>query len=96
MRYIFYIFWVFVILLGITFTALNSQKVILNYYLDTKTVQLPFLILAVLLIGVILGIAALLPSLIKNKNAARHLKHKVKKIEAEVQNLRTIPVKDIH
>ena len=78
MRYIFYLFWIFVILLGITFAALNSQKVILDYYLDTKTVQLLFLILAVLLIGAVLGMFALLPSVIKNKNAARHLKHKVK------------------
>lgn len=56
MRYIFYLFWVFIILLGITFAALDSQKVILNYYLDTKTVQLPFLILVVLLIGSALGV----------------------------------------
>ena len=57
---------------------MNSQKVILNYYLDMKTVQLPFLILAVLLIGSALGVLVLLPSLIKNKNAARHLKHNVR------------------
>ncbi|MFK3616554.1 lipopolysaccharide assembly protein LapA domain-containing protein [Coxiella burnetii] len=96
MRYILYLFWIFIILLGITFAALNPQKVALNSYLDIKTVQLPLLILVTLLIGAILGILAVLPALIKNKHTARHLKSKVKQIEAEVQNLRTIPIKDVH
>ena len=95
MRYVFYVFWIFVILLGLTFTALNSQKITLNYYLDTQTIYLPLLILVVLLIGVMLGVIAMLPSLIKNKQAARRLKFQVRRIEREVQNLRKIPIKDV-
>ena len=96
MRYILYVFWVFIILLGLTFAALNSQKITLNYYLDTQTIHLPLLILVTLLIGAMLGVIAMLPSLIKNKHAARRLKSQVRHIEQEVQNLRTIPIKDVH
>ncbi|WP_264435522.1 lipopolysaccharide assembly protein LapA domain-containing protein [Coxiella endosymbiont of Dermacentor marginatus] len=78
MRYIFYLFWVLIILLGITFTVLNPQKIVLNYYLDTKSIYLPLLILLVLLIGVALGIIAFLPSWIKNKKTVWRLKYKIK------------------
>ncbi|MFW0072755.1 MAG: lipopolysaccharide assembly LapA domain-containing protein [Coxiella-like endosymbiont] len=96
MRYVLYVFWIFIILLGITFSALNSQKITLNYYLDTQTIYLPLLILMTLLVGVILGMIAVLPSLLKNKQAARRLKSQVRRIEREVQNLRKIPIKDVH
>lgn len=96
MRYILYLFWILIILLGITFAALNPQKIVLNYYLDTKTIYLPLIILLALLVGAALGIIVLLPSWIKNKNTVRRLKYKVKQIEQEVENLRTIPMKDVH
>lgn len=96
MRYVLYVFWVFIILLGLTFAALNSQKITLNYYLDTQTIYLPLLILVTLLIGAMLGVVVILPSLIKSKQAARRLKSKVRRIEREVQNLRAIPIKDVH
>lgn len=96
MRYILYLFWILIILLGITFAALNPQKIVLNYYLDTQAIYLPLIILLALLVGAVLGIIVLLPSWIKNKNTVRQLKYKVKQIEQEVENLRTIPIKDVH
>lgn len=95
MRYVLYVFWIFIILLGVTFAALNSQKITLNYYLDTQTIYLPLLILMTLLVGAILGMIAVLPSLLKNKQAARRLRSQVRRIEREVQNLRKIPIKDV-
>lgn len=96
MRYILYFFWIFIIFLGTTFAALNPQKIVLSYYLNTKTVYLPFLIFLALLVGAALGIIALLPSWIKSVNNVRRLKNKVKQVEQELQNLRTIPIKDVH
>ena len=96
MRYILYVFWVFIILLGATFSALNAQKITLNCYLDTHTIYLPLLILVTLLVGAILGVIAILPALLKNKKAARRLKSQVRRIEREVQHLRKIPIKDEH
>ncbi|MFW0078823.1 MAG: lipopolysaccharide assembly protein LapA domain-containing protein [Coxiella endosymbiont of Haemaphysalis qinghaiensis] len=96
MRYILYVFWILIVFLGTTFAALNPQKIVFNYCLDIKTIYLPLLIFLALLVGAILGIIALLPSWIKNKNTVRRLKYKVKRIEQEVRNFRTFPIKDVH
>lgn len=56
MRYILYVFWVFIILLELTFTALNSQKIALNCYLDIQTIHLLLLSLMMLLIGEMLWV----------------------------------------
>ncbi len=96
MRYLFYIFWILVILIGITFAALNPQRITLNYYLDTKSVHLPLMVLTTLVIGAVLGVIAMLPVLLKTKSVTRRYKHRVKQVEQEVQNLRNIPIKDSH
>ena len=96
MRYVFYVFWIIIILLGITFASLNPQRITINYYIDTKSIHLPLILLATLLVGAILGIIAMLPSVFRNKNSSRRLRQRVKQIEQEVQNLRTIPIKDTH
>lgn len=96
MRYVVYLFWIIIILLGVTFASLNPQKVTLNYYLDVKNVHLPFVLLAALVVGTLLGVIAMLPSLIKAKAKARRLSHHARQVEQEVQNLRAIPIKDGH
>ena len=96
MRYILYIFWFIVILIGVTFASLNSQNLTINYYVNTSTIHLPVLLLIALVVGAFLGVLAMLPSFIKSKHSSRRLKNKVKQIEQEVQNLRAIPLKDTH
>ena len=96
MRYIIYIFWIIIVLIGITFASLNSQKLAINYYVNTATVHLPVLLLIALVIGALLGVIAMLPSVVRSKGSNRRLKQRVKQIEQEVQNLRAIPIKDSH
>ena len=96
MRYIVYVFWIIIILLGVTFASLNPQPLTINYYVDTTTIYLPILLLIALVIGAFLGIIAMLPMLVKSKSTSRRLRHQVKHIEQEVQNLRAIPIKDGH
>ncbi|WP_423063895.1 lipopolysaccharide assembly protein LapA domain-containing protein [Candidiatus Paracoxiella cheracis] len=96
MRYVIYIFWIIVILVGVTFASLNPQKLTLNYYVNTTTIHLPLLLLLVLVLGALLGVIAMLPSLIRAKSSNHHLKARVKQTEQEVQNLRSIPIKDTH
>lgn len=96
MKYIFYIFWIIVIILGVTFSGLNSHSVNINYYVNETSLQLPLLLLIVLIIGAFLGCIAMLPALIRGKHANHQLKHKIKQVEQEVNNLRTIPIKEAH
>lgn len=96
MRYVLYVFWIIVIVLGVTFSSLNPEKITLNYYVNTQVVHLPLVLLASLVIGAFLGVVAMLPTVIRNKAKARRLNHHVKQVEQEVQNLRTMPIKDRH
>lgn len=72
MRYVIYIFWIIVILVGVTFASLNPQKLTLNYYVNTTTIHLPLLLLLVLVLGALLGVIAMLPSLIRAKSSNHH------------------------
>ena len=96
MRYIIYLFWIIVVLIGVTFASLNPQTLSINYYVNTALIHLPILLLMTLVLGAWLGMVALLPSFVRAKNTSRRLKQKVKQIEQEVQNLRAIPIKDSH
>jgi len=96
MRYVIYIFWIVVILVGVTFASLNPQTLTINYYVNTTTIHLPLLLLFTLILGAFLGVVAMLPSLIRAKSTNHRLKTRVKQTEQEVQNLRSIPIKDAH
>jgi len=96
MRYILYLFWFIVIVFGVTFSVLNAQSLNINYYIAQSTVQLPVILLISLVLGAALGVIAMLPIVLRAKNAARKLRNQVKHIEQEVTNLRTIPIKDSH
>jgi lipopolysaccharide assembly protein A len=96
MKYLFFIFWIIVIILGVTFASLNSHTVDINYYVNSSSIHLPILLLITLVLGAILGCIAMLPTVIRGKHANHRLKHRVKQIEQEVNNLRTIPIKETH
>ena len=96
MKYIFCLFWILVVIIGITFSGLNSQTVAINYYLGETTLYLPILLLLTLLVGVVLGFIIALPAFLKRKNITRHLKQQIKQAEQEISNLRNIPIKETH
>jgi len=96
MRYINLIFWIIIVLLGISFVVLNSRSVLVNYYIGEVNAYLPLLLLIEIIIGAIIGVLAMLPSVIRHKNALRKCRQKVKRLEQEVKNLRDIPIKDNH
>lgn len=96
MRYVRYALWTIIVVLVILFVTLNSHSVAINYYVNSIRIYFPFLLLIVLIIGAILGIFALIPSLLKMKFTNRKLKQRIREIEQEVTNLRTMPIKDGH
>lgn len=96
MRIIITAFWLIIALIVIFFATANSHSLLINFYFTQVTVYLPLLLFITLVIGAILGILAMIPIVIRNKSRHRKLKQRVKQAEQEVQNLRTIPVKDTH
>ncbi len=66
------------VLLGITFALLNSNSVVVNYYVGTKNLPLSLLIVAALAVGVFIGWVVSLPAVIKLKMECLRLSRKHK------------------
>ena len=94
MRLLSYVFLLIVMLIGLTFAALNSVPVVFNYYLGAKTIALSLLLVLTFGAGILLGfIVAIFPWL-KLKRDNRRFRARLKTAEQEVENLRSLPIKD--
>jgi len=96
MRYLSYLFFFVLILLGISFAELNADPVYFNYYVGAHKISLSLLLVFSLGAGAFLGVLITLISILKLKTENHRLKKRVKHAEKEVNNLRTIPIKDKH
>ena len=96
MRIVTYILILLIILLGVTFAGLNAEPVMLNYYVGNAKLPLSLLLVLSLIIGCILSLIASLIVYIRLKTDNHRLRQRLKVVEAELANLRTIPLKDAH
>ncbi|WP_455376237.1 LapA family protein [Kaarinaea lacus] len=83
-----------VTVLAVTFTLLNSQPVKLDFYIGNFETDLVIVILVCLVLGSVLGITAVLGKLISFKQELLRKDKKIKVTEKEVENLRSLPLKD--
>ncbi len=78
------------------FTMGNPVVVEVNYLFGVKNISLPLLIFIVLATGLIAGyLLASLRSL-RMSRTIRRLEREIQVAEVEVNNLRSIPIKDVH
>jgi len=96
MKIVSFLFLIIVIVLGVTFAILNAGAVEINYYFASSKVTLSLLLAYVLGVGMLIGLLASLPSLIRLKKDNIKQKNKIKQVKQEVDNLRSIPIKDSH
>jgi putative membrane protein len=94
MRIISYLILLIIMLIGLTFSALNPTEVVFNYYLGSKSVALSILLVVVFGMGIFLGLLISLFSWLRIKGDNMWLKSRLKNVEKEVQNLRSIPIRD--
>lgn len=94
MHFIRYILVLIIILLGISFAALNAESVVVNYYVGSRTLPLSLLLMMILGLGALLGLLTCLGNLVRLKAKNIKLARHVKLLETEINNLRTIPLKD--
>lgn len=71
MRFLSLIVLTFVIIIGITFSILNSQVVVVHYYVGAKEVPLSILMLVVWVFGVLIGVMTSYPKILALKLALR-------------------------
>lgn len=64
----------FALLLGITFAVLNSEFVVVRYYIGTQSIPLSVLMLLMWIFGIAIGLLATFPKFLKLKLELRRLR----------------------
>ena len=94
MRIIMMLFYLVLILMGVSFAALNASSVKINYYFFTMRMPVSILMTLMLGIGIVFGFLLLLTRYLKLQKEQRRLKYQLKLTEQEIKNLRALPVND--
>lgn len=89
------IFFLLMLVIGLTFAVLNAEPVKLDYYFGSHYVPLSLTLVLALIIGAILGALASAGLVLRVKRENARLQKAIKMAEKEVVNLRTLPVKDV-
>lgn len=76
-----YLFALFLIFLGISFSLLNSSEVTINYFIGSATLPLAILIILSLVLGLALGFFFSFISILRHKARLFHLKRKLDLLE---------------
>lgn len=94
MRIFSFIIFLIIIFLGVTFAVMNAQPVDINYYLGTNKLPLSLLLVLVLGIGAFIGWLTGLLLWLRLKGENLRLSHRIKIVEKEINQLRTLPVNE--
>ena len=87
--------FIIILIAGLVFFVKNSQEQEFNYVVGSVTLPLSLLILLSLLAGVLLGLLAVTPALLRQRRRIARLEKQAQMAEKEINNLRVMPVKDI-
>ena len=96
MRLFTLMFYLVLIILGVTFAALNASDVLINFYVTQVTLPVSVLLIIALGLGVFIGFVLFILRYWRLKSDYRRLKHQYKMKEEEIKNLRSIPLQNQH
>lgn len=96
MRIVMTIFYLALVLIGVSFAALNASSVHVNFYFSSIKIPVSVLMLLMLGVGIVLGFILFLCRYWRLIMEHRKLKDQLKLTEKEIKNLRSIPLKDQH
>lgn len=96
MRIIRIIFYVVLLLAGISFAALNAGSVQVNLYVTTVTLPISVLMVIMMGLGLFLGFLFFLARYWQMKLEIKKIQNQLKITEKEIKNLRDIPLKNQH
>ena len=88
------IFIIVMLLFGLAFHVKNHQLVTLNYYVGEIQLSFSIIIVLAICIGVLLGILASIPIIIRNKQLNSRFEKEIKHREKEINNFRITSTKD--
>lgn len=96
MKLFFYLLlFVVLVAFGLTFSIKNPQLIELNYYPDIViSAPLVVVLLLTLILGVLIGVLAMSVSRFSRARELKRVQKENKKLSEEIQNLRSLPIKD--
>lgn len=89
MRFVSYFLLLLIVVFGMTFAALNSESVTIDYYLAQHTLPLSLLLVIVFALGCLVGMGVSLWLLVKSKVSTYKLKQQLVSAEKEIKHLKT-------
>jgi lipopolysaccharide assembly protein A len=95
-RFFMMLVYLVLIVLGVTFAALNATSVQVNFYVHTFTIPISVLLILVLGVGILIGFFLFIVRYWRLKAEFRKIKNQLKITEREIKNLRAIPLQDQH
>ena len=96
MRLLMLLIYLVLILLGVSFAALNASPVAVNLYFRTINMPISVLMTIMLGIGLLVGFLLFLYRYWRLKVDYLKLRNQLKLTEKEIKNLRAIPLKNQH
>ena len=96
MRLLMMIFYLVLVVIGVSFAVLNANSATLNLYFTNITVPISLLVTLIFCLGIILGFILGLFKYWRLKLTLSKLKAQLKLTEKEIRNLREIPLKNQH
>lgn len=96
MRIIMLIIYIMLIIVGVSFAALNATSVAVNFYFKTVSMPISVLMTIMLGIGILVGFVLFIGRYWRLKAESNKIKNQLKLTEKEIKNLRSIPLQDQH
>lgn len=96
MRIVLLVFYVLIIIIGVSFAALNASSVEVNFYFQTMTIPISVLMTIMLGVGILIGFLLFVGRYWRVKIDYLKMKNQLKLTEKEIKNLRSIPLQDQH
>ena len=94
MRIVISIFYLVLILIGVSFAVLNATSVQINFYFTTVKMPISVLITLMFGVGMVLGFVMFIFKYWRLKAEHRKIKNQLRLTEKEIKNLRSIPLQD--
>lgn len=94
MRLLVILFYLLLILVGVSFAALNASTVEVNLYFTTLSLPISVLTIMLLGIGILIGFTLSIFKYWRLKIFNSKIKKQLELTEKEIKNLRTIPIRN--
>jgi putative membrane protein len=93
--FLYLLLFIVIVAFGLTFSLKNPQLIELNYYPDVViSSPLSVVLLVTLLLGVLIGVLTMSVSKLRKGRELARARKEINKLSEEVENLRSLPIKD--